>query len=224
MPDSGDVKSQLYAPNLTVSDSGDAYLGLDILGSRRFLHFAPDGKRVGIDESKLDEIAEKWFAQPGTSRRWVLGYQRVLLVDEKGAVVRTITRRADGFWLVYPEAAATAPDGSIAIVSSTDVFRPEKREPAVSIYSPRGNPILSFKLPQTVEWSHPAIAYDGTHVVLIGARAIVLASASGKLLGQFVPAHSEQAAWTPFLAPTAAACSSSTAKKPSTNSSCREAI
>ena len=93
VPDSGDVKSQLYAPNLTVSDSGDAYLGLDILGSRRFLHFAPDGKRVGIDESKLDEIAEKWFAQPGTSRRWVLGYQRVLLVDEKGAVVRTITRR-----------------------------------------------------------------------------------------------------------------------------------
>ena len=224
VPEPGDVKSQLYAPNLTVSDSGDTYLGLGRMGGDRFLHFALTVNASDSTNPSSMKSMRSGSRSPAHPAVGCSGDQTVFLVDEKGAVVRTITRRADGFWLGHPQAASTAPDGSIAIVSTTDEWRRDERELVVSIYSPGGDPILSFKLPQTVVWSNPEIAFDGNRVVLIGARSIVLASATGKPFGQFVPAHSEQVAWTPFLAPTARACYFSTAKKPSADLSCREAI
>ena len=200
-PDVGDVPDELHSPGLTVSDSGDVYLGLGMFGKNGFLHFSPEGKRVGIMTSKLGEISEHWYAQPGTARRWVVGYEKVYLIDEKGAVVRTITRRADDFWLEHPDSASTAPDGSIAVLSRGKGRRRDDGELAVSLYSPEGDPIRTFTLPKTFSWYFPRIAYDGKRVVITGNKGIVLFDASGKLLGQFTPAQNDEAWWTPFLAP-----------------------
>jgi hypothetical protein len=199
-PGTGDVAGEFFLPHLTVSDSGDVYLGLDVLKNNQYLHFSPLGKRVGIEALKLDDISEKWYAQPGTGRRWVLGYEKVYLIDGTGATIRTIMRRADGFWLEHPENASVAADGSLAIVSR-DRSRLDDGVLAVSLYSPQGEPIRTFTLPTTDEWSFPRIAYDGKRVVLAGEKAIVLFEATGKILGQFTPSQAQGMWWTPFLAP-----------------------
>lgn len=200
-PAAGDIKGELSLPNLTVSDSGDVYLGVDRHGAHRYLHFSPEGKHVGIEDSKLDDICEERYSQPKTGRRWVLGYEKLFLVDGPGAVVRTITRRADRFWLEHPEKASVASDGSIAVVSSgKSIFDVEKGEIAVSLYSPQGDPIRTFILPPSIEWSFSRIAYDGKRVVVTGTKSIVVFEASGKVLGQFTPSGDPDAWWTPFLA------------------------
>jgi hypothetical protein len=201
VPDAGDVARAIYDSNVTVSETGDVFLGLGDFTNIRFLHFSPDGNRVGIETSKLNEITESRYAQPGTARVWVLGYEKVYLIDEKGAVIRTIKRRPDGFWLEHPKTAATAPDGSIAVVSSGHDTLRHSRELAVSLYSPQGEPKLTFTLPETGEWSFPRIAFDGKRLAIAEKKAIVLFDATGKPLGQFEPAPNEDAAWTPFFAP-----------------------
>ncbi len=199
VPGTGDVPGELYHPQLTVSDSGDVYLGLDDLGgSRRSLHFAFDGKRVGIEESNLDHISEKWYAQPGTRRRWVLGYQKLYLIDGTGVVLRTIMRRADGCWLEYPKCASVAADGSIAVASGGR-GRLDEHVIAVDVYSPLGEPIRTFTMPPTDDWSDPHIAYDGRRVVVVRGRAIVLFDVAGKALGLFTPLQGQGTWWTPFL-------------------------
>ncbi len=200
LPEAGDVSEELQLPHLSVSDSGDIYLGMGL--QSRVLHYSPEGKRVAIEEAKLDEIGENWYAQPGTARRWVLGYEKVHLIDEKGAVARTITRRADGLWLEHPERASTAPDGSIAVLSrGKGRRRLDDGELAVSVYSPQAEPVFTFTLPQSIEWSFPRIAYDGKRFAITANKAIVLFDAAGKPFGQFVPAGHENAWWMPFLAP-----------------------
>jgi hypothetical protein len=59
VPVSGDVPDELFLPHLTVADSGDVYLGLGVALNHRILHFSSEGRRVGIETSKLDEISEK---------------------------------------------------------------------------------------------------------------------------------------------------------------------
>jgi hypothetical protein len=200
VPDAGDVPGELSSPHLTVADSGDVYLGLGMLGGNRFLHFSSEGKRIGIEASKLDEICEEWYAQPGTARRWVLGYEKVHLIEGTGAVVRTITRRADGLWLERPKTASAALDGSIAIMSGGKNLRAAGAI-AVSLYSPHGEPIRTFILPPGEDWSYSRIAYDGKRVVIAGEKGTTLFDSSGKAVGRFIPSQDEEASWTPFLAP-----------------------
>ena len=174
------------AAAVTMDGKGRIYA---VVGRTGAAHgFGPDGTWLHVcvpDASDVpDELREK-----------------VYLIDEKGAVFRTITRRADGLWLERPETAATAPDGSNAVVSGGKQMRMEGGELAVSLYSPQAEPILTFPLPKTIEWSFPRIAYDGKHFVLTGDKAIVVFDASGKPLGQFIPAQSDEAWWTPFRAP-----------------------
>ena len=111
------MSGELSSPHITVSGSGDVYLGLGVLGNDRVLRFSPDGKRIGTEALTLNDVSETWYAQPRTGRRWVVGYEKVYLIDGKGAVVRTITRRADGLWLERPENASVTANGSIAVVS-----------------------------------------------------------------------------------------------------------
>jgi sugar lactone lactonase YvrE len=200
VPATGDVPGELAFPCITVAGSGDVYLGLDMLGDHRYLHFSPEGKRVGIESTKLNDVSETWYAQPGTGRRWVLGYENVYLIDGSGAVVRTIMRRADGFWLTHPDTASAAADGSIAVVSGAGGIHQDGAI-AVSLYSPQGEPIRTFKLPPADEWSDPRIAYNGKRLVVAGDKAIVLFEASGKALGLITPPPGPGACWTPFLAP-----------------------
>lgn len=72
---------------------------------------------------------------------------------------------------------------------------------AVSLYSPQGEPIRTFTLPPTIEWSYPRIACDGKRVVIAGEKEIVFFEPSGKAIGRFAPPGETGAWWTPFLAP-----------------------
>ncbi len=200
VPDAGDVAQALYDPNVTVSDSGEIYLGMGDFTKSQILHFSPDGKRIAIETSKLNEITESRYAQPGSARVWVLGYEKVYLIDEKGAVIRTIKRRPDGSWLEHPRTGATAPDGSIAVLSSDNILR-EGRKLAMSVYSPHGDPKFTFTLPENVEWSFPRIAFDGKRLAIAEKNVIVFLDDTGKPFGRFEPAPNEDAAWTPFFAP-----------------------
>ncbi len=200
VPATGDVPGELSFPCVTVAESGDVYLGLDMFGSHRYLHFSLEGKRVGIESTKLDDVIETWYAQPGTGRRWVVGYEKVYLIDGTGAVVRTVMRRADGFWLAHPDTASVAADGSIAVLSGAGGTHQDGTV-AVSLYSPPGEAIRTFKLPPSDDWSYPRIAYDGRRVVVAGDKAIVLFDASGNALGRINPPPDPGARWTPFLAP-----------------------
>jgi hypothetical protein len=194
-PEPGDFREALSFAQMTVADAGDIYLAPS--GSESYLHFAPDGKRVGIENLGLDSIKEEWYAQHGTDRRWVLGYEKVFLVDAAGKVSRTIDRRPDRRWLERPDEASVAPDGSIAVVSGAGPF--DRGSAAVSLYSAEGEPKACFLLPESVAWSHPRIAYDGRRVVAIGKKEIVILDASGKPLGRFTPQNSAEVWWTPFL-------------------------
>jgi sugar lactone lactonase YvrE len=201
LPAPGDVAEELRMPHLTASDAGDVYLGLADAGGPHYLHFGRDGKRLGIEELKLDAVSQDWYAQPGTGRRWVLGYEKVFLVDGAGAVLRTIARRADGLWLERPDQASVAADGSIAVTSRRASLAAEGPI-AVSLYSPQGEPIRAFTLPPTVAWSFPRLAFDGKLVVVAGEKEIVLFDASGKALGRFTPPNGDGDWWSPFLTPT----------------------
>ena len=199
LPDPSDVPQELSRAHLTVSDAGEIALDVGETGSNRYLRFSAEGKRIGIEAAKLDVIQEKWYAQPRTGQRWVLGYTKVYLVDEAGAVTRTITRRADEFWLISPHNASVAADGSIAVISPDQHLFDDSV--AVSLYSARGEPIRTFRLPPPIRWSYPRIAYDGKHVAVAGEKAIALFDVSGKALGQFAPPREQEALWTPFLSP-----------------------
>jgi hypothetical protein len=192
-PGSADVPNGLHKPNLTVSDGGDAYLGLGITGDGPYLHFSPEGNRLRIESLRLKDIQEKWYCQPGMGRRWILGYEKIYLVDSAGKVLRTVTRRPDGQWIAMPENASVAADGSVGVLSSG------QGPIAVSLYGPEGEPIRTFTLPSTVAWSFPRLAYDGRFVVVAGEKEVVLFDASGKVLGRFTPAHEDNAWWAPFL-------------------------
>jgi hypothetical protein len=194
-PDPSDVPEELSTAHLTVAESGDVYLGVSRDG--RYLHFSPEGTRVGVESLELDEVTEKWYCQPGTGRRWVLGYEKVYLVDGAGKVLLTVARRADGKWLDRPDEASIAPDGSLAVLSSG-----REGPLAVTLYRPNGEPIRTITLPSSVTWSFPRLAFDGKLVAIAGKKEVVLFDASGEALGRFTPAQGDGSRWTPFLSPT----------------------
>lgn len=199
LPGPGDVPEELSSPHLAIADAGDVYLRLGMSGNP-YLHFTPEGERAGIMASKLEDSGERWYPQPKTGRSWVLGDEKVFLVEATGAVARTIARRADGFWLVSPEDASVAADGSIAVVSRQD-GRGADDEVLVSLYGPAGEPIRTFPLPSGIEWLSTRIAYDGERLVVVGDKGIVLLGRSGEVIGQFPPPPEPETWWTPFLAP-----------------------
>jgi hypothetical protein len=195
-PSPSDVPEEISLPHVTVSNTGDVYLGLGLVGSSRYLHFSPQGACVGVESLGLDDVKQDWYFQPNSDLRWVLGYDRVILVDRAGKVVHTVTRRPDGQWLERPENASVAADGSIAVVS-----RGTSGPIVVSLFSPTGVPVRSFSLPETVAWSFPRLAYDGKLVVVAGEKEVVVFDTTGKALQRFAPTGESGAWWTPFHAP-----------------------
>lgn len=188
-PAPADVPEGLSRPQLTVSTAGDVYEGLDTTGDGPYIHFSPEGKRLGIESLKLNDVKEVWYCQPGTGRRWVIGYEKMFLADSAGKVVRTITRRPDRHWLDKPGDAAVAPDGSIAVESGG----------AVSLYRADGEPIRTFALPSSMPSRFPRLAFNGERVVVVADKSVFVFDAFGKALGQFSPPKGQDESWTPFL-------------------------
>lgn len=158
-PDTKDYDAELELPSLTVTDGGDVFItrrdgfseeGVD------FLHYSPSCTRLGIETAAVDATSQTWHAQPGSTHRWIHGFGRLYLVDARGQTVRTIERQANGRWL-DADAAATAPDGSIAVVSNQP-DAPAVPE-SVTVYTRGGDAVDTWPLPAKSYLA--SIAYDG---------------------------------------------------------------
>jgi hypothetical protein len=168
-PDTKDYDAELNLPSLTVTDGGDVFITRhDNLGATEhaldFLHYSPACTRVGVESADVDTITQRWYAQPGSTNRWILGFDHVYLVDAQGHTVRAIERDANGRWLLQPDAAATAPDGSIALISNAPagvISLPA----AVAVFSRAGDAINTWPYPGKPYLA--GIAYDGTTIALL---------------------------------------------------------
>jgi sugar lactone lactonase YvrE len=162
IPDPGDFPGRLVLSHATVDAEGNIYVVAgDPLARTEYVQFSPRGDRVGKKSLGLDIISEKWHAQPLGSNTWVVGHQVVYLVDPSGKPLREIRRKPDGDWLESIGVASVAPDGSLAVASSS---RARERWD-VNLYSAGGEPLRTIAVP--IVWpSH--LAFDGKRIVLQG--------------------------------------------------------
>lgn len=171
-PNTKDYEGELNLPSLTVADTGDVFITRrDEFGYAEraldFLHYSPSCARVGVETVALDSVAQRWYAQPGTTKRWIVGYDHLYLVDAEGQTEREIERDANGHWLLQPAGAATAADGSIAVVSNEPaglITQPV----AVTVYSRGGDAIQTWPYPGKPYLS--SVAYDGTTIALLSGE------------------------------------------------------
>ena len=193
-PKVGDFSEKLSMAHLGVTDNGEVFLGSG--DGSGYLHFDPDGKRLGVKQLRLDEIQEKWYPLPMEGRLLVLGYHEAFIVDNQDKVLQKIQRRPDRNWLEHPQQASVAPDGSFAIVSgegfSTD------RPWFVSLYSPEGEPVRTVPMPAAC--NKYVFAFTGKYLVSCTKTEICLFSASGEpiLTFPYPPEQQEEPWWTCF--------------------------
>ncbi|HEY2344327.1 MAG TPA: hypothetical protein VGH80_00440 [Xanthomonadaceae bacterium] len=195
-PERSDYMTQVASPWVTVATSGDAYVtrhesdyGNDNGKQADFLHYSPLGQRVGIETVKTEAgSAARWLVQPDGQHRWVFDFDRILLVDAHGAVLRKIDKAGNGSTGGI-NAAAVAADGSLAVVGVVfrQGFLPWDTSATTStvLLSPRGDVIAAWPAPTDFEGMQN-IAYDGRRVVFVvpggkdGNASIVVTNTKGK--------------------------------------------
>ena len=118
------------------------------------LEFSPTGARVGFRKlppalGNSDRYDDRVCYQPHSRRYWYVSSQEVSLVDERNEVVRTIKRRPDGNWLDDIGSPVVAPDGSLALTTSSRQPGASWDEESVTIcfYAPSGEPLKSMARP-----------------------------------------------------------------------------
>lgn len=175
-PDAKDYKGSLSMPSLTVSDHGDVYVtrhDYDADKGPDFIHYTPTGKRAGVESISLEEDGiQKWFAQPGSTNRWVLGYAGAYLIDAKGALLRKLDRTASGQSLENPRAAGVAPNRSIAIVSGVNerlfgILPMDTDKVVLTLFSANGTPVATTPAPDGLDAWSGSIAFDGMQLAYL---------------------------------------------------------
>mgnify|MGYP001384995799 CR=1 FL=1 len=144
-PDPGDFESEGSIAEIMVSADGSMFytpgLQMRTKGKPQFLRFAPDGTRMGFVPTNTGDCwSADWYFHPESTRRWQTACRGIELVEEDGAVLRTIDRRPDGNWVEVVSAIGVARDGSFAAaMSSMD----RTRHDLVSIctYTSEGDPV-----------------------------------------------------------------------------------
>jgi hypothetical protein len=174
-PQPADFPGRLLRSHATVDAEGNVYVAVegDPLARSEYVQFSPRGERVGKKSFGLDRISEEWHAQPSGSNLWVVSYQAVYLVDPSGKPLREVRRQPDGDWLESIGPAGVAPDGSLAVASSS---RAGGRW-AVSIYSPTGEPLRTIPVP--IAWPS-RLVFDGKRIVLGGDTDALILDAQGE--------------------------------------------
>lgn len=162
-PSAEDFADELVQRWLTVNDAGEVRLSGG--ASKGLVRFGADGARLGIDSLASAETAQKWYAQPGTGRTWVVGRSIVLLREPDGRVLRSIERAADGKWLRGLVEAAVAGDGSIA-VSSVESSLGGRMDGRLLVCSADGETTRSLDLPPEFVHYHP-FAFDGGRLAFL---------------------------------------------------------
>ena len=196
VPKKEDLTENTRVTHIAVSPDRQVFVDMGIC-SDGYLHFDEQFKRVGVATNDIDPISQTWCFQPSNDVSWIVGYNNVYLVrGKRQEVVRRISRRADGRWLEYPEAAGVAPDGALAVAS-----RSQLRESAINIYSPAGEPASTFTVPFEVGYQC-GLAYNGRHVFVAVDDGVLIFKADGTVVGQArLPWEAKDSAWSgPFVA------------------------
>ncbi len=187
-PDPRDVPAGAVGfPNITISDAGEIFVSRPNESSSPdgggYIHFSAEGRRLGVARLGLDSITEQWHFQPGSGRKWVRCYEKVVLVDTRNRVIKTIERRPNGHWLEHPDALAVAPDGSIVVFDAP--FFGSDSKPSFCVYSADGEPVRTFPAPVMLD-SVAEIAYGDKLIAAIGYEGpLVLFDTLGKPLLEF---------------------------------------
>jgi DNA-binding beta-propeller fold protein YncE len=201
-PDPHDYAGEMRGTSLTIADSGDVFVERD---DRRhdFVHYAADCRRVGVERADLDEVAQHWHAVPGSSRRWIVAYQHLYLVDAQNSVKRSFARTADGHWVEAPGAAAIAPDGTMVVVTDASDHEGFSSDRLLTRYSTAGVALETWPLPAVAKMWMSQFAFDGKRVVLpVDTRqdlnepaniSLAAYNVHGKALFRFAPVfHGEE--------------------------------
>jgi sugar lactone lactonase YvrE len=188
-PEVTDFKGKLVRAQVAAAPNGTVYLtdGDSWPNKVRFIHFAPDGKRLGVKQSGLDIGHEQWYPLRTREQILVLGYHDAFLVDGNGKVERTIQRRPNHKWLEDPRGASVAPDGSFAIM--TDGRSWSEKPWQVNLYSSVGEPVRTVTMPSNCENS--CFAFTGKYLATRSDSDICLFKATGEPLLKFSPALDE---------------------------------
>jgi len=110
-----DFPGRIYFAQVSVDSEGRVWAQRERGG---FVRFAPDGTREGVDEPLSPRGHEARLAQPSSTRRWILRFDELLLVDGDGSTLRRIARQPDGGWLQASGVnAAVGPSGDIVVRS-----------------------------------------------------------------------------------------------------------
>ncbi|HTE19167.1 MAG TPA: hypothetical protein VK689_12395, partial [Armatimonadota bacterium] len=163
---------------LAVTSHGHVYLGYHTSGG--YLHFGPDGARLGIARAPDDHPGSWHFGDRG-SPLWVVGHDEIRLV-RAGVPVRRISRRPDTTWLADIDAAAVSPSGKLAVLEGWLSGRV-----TVSLYSPDGEPVRSFQ-PSSGYGAPREPAFNGDLLVLGAEQGVVAYDGAGRPLWKFLPA------------------------------------
>jgi hypothetical protein len=198
-PKAEDLTSISGVQHIAVSRAGDIYISLNLSGAK-YLHFRKDMTREGwatlID---TDKIRQKWYFQPASDLTWVMGNNDIFLVQGLSKIIKKISRRADGLWLEYPEQAAVAADGSLAVLARTQ--SEASGTYSINIYSSSGDARKTFALPFSL-YTIERLAYNGQHVFIRVDNDLFVYGLDGQALGQFtLPPEAKTTEWNgPWLA------------------------
>lgn len=188
-----DFSGNVGSAHVAAASDGTVFLAMEGHGAPRYLRFAPDGKRTGVERMDVDAITQQWHPQPGTTNLLVLGYHTAFLVDRAGKIVRTIVRRPDRGWLDNPADAAFASDGSFAILAgSSERF---SREQTVSLFTRDAEPISTFPIPDGFAQLR---GFNGAHVSLSTGEDILIFDRRGAAIQSFAGPN-PRGQWEHFL-------------------------
>jgi hypothetical protein len=150
--------------SLTLDLHGELHVGLN---DEEWIRFDPEC--TAFSRLPAADSEPRWLPQPGYPNRWILGTEEVALIAPDGTTLGKVERSTDGKWLSTLGAAATAPDGTIAVVSGPSPaldFDPETDPPMVTLIATDGRAIRSWPAPAGRKlWTN--IAYDGAHLAFL---------------------------------------------------------
>jgi hypothetical protein len=160
----------IVAPDGSVSLPADPTADLD---ATRLVLCSPDGARREVSLAYRPEHLQ------GDGRPyWAEDDQDPLLISPDGELLRRIARRPDGQWLESHREGAVAPDGALALTTSTEASWSEIESPwAVSLFSAQGEPIRTLTLPAAFKGR--LFAYDGRDLLFARDGEVCVMDAEG---------------------------------------------